>query len=44
MANEMDTQPDSGAAVTLIAAWAVVSIPLLWGAWLTLLNALKLFT
>ena len=29
--------------VQLILAWLLVGIPLLWGVWNTLLNAMKLF-
>jgi hypothetical protein len=38
-------QPSSDGSHTtqLFLAWAWVGIPLLWGVWLTLNNALKLF-
>ena len=29
--------------VALILAWGLVGVPLLWGVWQTLLNALQLF-
>ncbi len=29
--------------VQLVLAWLLVGIPLLWGVWKTLLNALQLF-
>jgi hypothetical protein len=34
---------DSGIAVKLALAWLFVGIPLAWGVYNTLLNALKLF-
>jgi hypothetical protein len=30
--------------IRLIFLWLIVSVPLLWGVWRTLQNALKLFT
>lgn len=30
-------------SVKLVLAWAVVGIPLLWGVYMTLQNAMKLF-
>jgi hypothetical protein len=30
-------------AVQLVLAWLLVGIPLIWGVWNTLLNAMKLF-
>jgi hypothetical protein len=37
-------RPASGSnALALAAAWAVVTIPLLWGVWLTLVNVAHLF-
>jgi len=35
------SQPTSPASVAL--AWALVSVPLLWGVYETILNAMKLF-
>jgi hypothetical protein len=29
--------------VRLVLAWLLVGIPLVWGVWTTLLNAMKLF-
>ncbi|GAC1660033.1 MAG: hypothetical protein NVS4B13_07040 [Candidatus Elarobacter sp.] len=37
------TNTGSGNSVKLILAWLWVGVPLLWGVWLTLNNALKLF-
>lgn len=37
------TPSDSTNTIKLIVAWAFVGIPLLWGVWLTLQNAAKLF-
>jgi MFS family permease len=38
------SRPASGSnALALAAAWAVVTIPLLWGVWLTLVNVAHLF-
>lgn len=34
----------SGNEVKLLLAWALVGIPLLWGIYHTILNALKLFS
>jgi hypothetical protein len=34
---------DGSHSLQLILAWAWVGVPLLWGVWLTLNNALKLF-
>jgi hypothetical protein len=34
---------DSGNAVKLVLAWLFVGIPLAWGVWHTLMNALLLF-
>jgi hypothetical protein len=33
----------SGNGIKLALAWAFVGIPLIWGVWSTLLNALQLF-
>jgi hypothetical protein len=38
-----NTTPSRTSAMQLIIAWAFVAIPLLWGVWQTLKNALKLF-
>jgi len=35
--------PDPGNTPKLVAAWVFVGIPLLWGVWVTLNNAIKLF-
>ncbi len=35
--------PDSSNTVKLILAWGFVGIPLLWGVYKTLINALALF-
>lgn len=40
----MNTTTDSSNTPKLLAAWLFVGIPLAWGVWLTLNNALKLFT
>jgi uncharacterized membrane protein len=34
---------DSSMTVKLLVAWAVVGIPLAWGVWHVVLNAMKLF-
>lgn len=34
---------ESGTGIKLLLAWIWVGIPLVWGVWLTLNNALKLF-
>jgi uncharacterized membrane protein len=34
---------DSMLGVKLVVAWAIVGIPLAWGVWKVVLNALKLF-
>lgn len=40
----MSSQTSSGTrTLQLILAWSFVGIPLLWGVWQTLRNALKLF-
>ncbi|HTJ26197.1 MAG TPA: hypothetical protein VMA36_08530 [Candidatus Limnocylindria bacterium] len=41
----MSTQPasDSGTSAKLVLAWLFVGIPLAWGVWVTLQNAVKLF-
>ena len=33
----------TGNGIKLILAWAFVGIPLIWGVWNTILNALQLF-
>jgi len=33
----------AGSGLKLALAWALVGLPLLWGVWQTLKNALKLF-
>jgi hypothetical protein len=38
-----DPHASDGNTVKLVAAWAFVGIPLLWGVWVTLQNAAKLF-
>jgi hypothetical protein len=38
----METQQDSG-GIKLVLAWLLVGIPLLWGVYRTILNALPLF-
>jgi hypothetical protein len=35
--------PQENAQLKLVLAWLLVGIPLLWGVWRTLLNALPLF-
>jgi hypothetical protein len=35
--------PDPSMTGKLVVAWAVVGIPLAWGVWHVVLNALKLF-
>jgi hypothetical protein len=35
--------PSGNMGLKLFLAWALVGIPLVWGVWETLLNALKLF-
>jgi hypothetical protein len=44
--NATDTRPGTDGANTakLVLAWLWVGIPLAWGVWVTLNNALKLFT
>jgi hypothetical protein len=37
------TSSDSTNTSKLVLAWGFVGIPLLWGVWLTLQNAAKLF-
>ena len=34
---------ESGMGIKLFLAWAFVGVPLLWGVYLTCLNAVKLF-
>jgi uncharacterized membrane protein len=34
---------DSMVALKLVVAWAIVGVPLAWGVWKVVLNALKLF-
>ena len=38
-----NSQSDSGNVIKLILAWGFVGIPLLWGVYKTVINALKLF-
>jgi hypothetical protein len=44
--NTTDTRSGTDGATTakLVLAWLWVGIPLAWGVWVTLNNALKLFT
>jgi hypothetical protein len=35
--------PDPMLGVKLVVAWGIVGIPLAWGVWKVVLNALKLF-
>jgi hypothetical protein len=37
------TKPSSGNAIKLVLAWGFVGIPLAWGVYKTVGNALKLF-
>jgi hypothetical protein len=37
-------QTDSSNTPRLLVAWVFVGVPLLWGVWVTLQNALKLFS
>jgi hypothetical protein len=37
------TAPSGSTQLKLVLAWALVGIPLVWGVWETLMNALKLF-
>lgn len=39
----MQSEPRRGASGALILAWAFVGIPLAWGVFMTLRNALALF-
>jgi hypothetical protein len=34
---------DSMVGMKLVVAWAIVGVPLAWGVWKVVLNALKLF-
>jgi hypothetical protein len=43
-ATDTSSGTDGAAAVKLALAWVWVGIPLAWGVWVTLNNALKLFT
>ena len=43
MHTQAATGTDSSTTVKLILAWLFVGIPLLWGVWVTLQNAIKLF-
>ena len=36
--------PDTSTTIKLVVAWLWVGIPLAWGVWVTLNNALQLFT
>jgi hypothetical protein len=38
-----DAAAPHGYSAQLVAAWALVGIPLAWGVWMTLQNALALF-
>jgi hypothetical protein len=41
---EADAGPhDSMLGIKLVVAWAIVGVPLAWGVWKVVLNALKLF-
>jgi hypothetical protein len=40
----MNEQTSSSNGVLLVLAWAFVGIPMLWGVWITLGNAMKLFS
>ena len=42
--NTTDTGSDGATTAKLVVAWLWVGIPLAWGVWVTLNNALKLFT
>lgn len=35
--------PSTGTGVKILLAWALVGVPLIWGVWHTLQNAVKLF-
>jgi hypothetical protein len=39
----MTGEASTGNGVKLVLAWAFVGIPLVWGVWNTILNALQLF-
>ena len=39
----MATQTDSSMKMKLFLAWGFVGIPLAWGVYVTIVNALKLF-
>lgn len=39
----MQNQPKQGASAALLLAWAFVGVPLAWGVFMTLRNALALF-
>ena len=41
MANKVEAKKDH--TVQLILAWLLVGIPLVWGVWNTLMNAMQLF-
>jgi hypothetical protein len=40
----MNAPADSSNGIKLVLAWAFVGIPLVWGVWVTLVNAMKLFS
>jgi hypothetical protein len=40
----MNDQTGSSNGLKLVLAWAFVGIPLLWGVWIVLGNAAKLFS
>jgi hypothetical protein len=44
MATDTSSQQNRSSAVTLVLAWAGVSVPLLWGVAQTFKKALALFT
>jgi len=39
----MDSNQTGNYTIQLVLAWLLVGIPLIWGIWKTLLNALQLF-
>ncbi len=39
----MNETSDPANTMKLVLAWAFVGVPLLWGVWITLNNAIKLF-
>jgi hypothetical protein len=40
---DMDESTSTGNVIKLVLAWGFVGVPLAWGVYETLLNALKLF-